>query len=87
MRRHGQEKKPAQRLAEIHERNPWHELKPCVYYLFIEYTRPMVWILPALKVIRPGMLAVLWGFGTVLMSNTKRKLPSTMKWVFAFVGM
>ena len=78
---------PGERVAEIQQRDPWLGVKPIVYYLFIEYTRPMVWILPFLKVVRPGMLAVFWGFGTYLMSNTKRALPKHMKWIFAFIGL
>lgn len=63
--------------------DPWVGLWPIMFYLLIEYARPMTWI-PPLKVIRPGMIAVLWSLAALFWFS-RRPLPTPTKWILAFV--
>ncbi len=48
-------------------------LAPCLFYLFIDFVRPMSWI-PALSVIPLGAVAAVWGFVKVATSR-QRAIP------------
>lgn len=60
-------------------------LAPCLFYLFVEFARPMAWV-PALAVIRPGMIASIWGIIAVLRSQ-HRPIPRVVWFMFGLIGL
>lgn len=83
IRRSGEELDASGRILFV---NPWIGLWPCIFYLVIEYARPMAWV-PALELIRLGMIAGLWGLAALLFSSTKRPFPKSAKWIMAFTAL
>ena len=60
-------------------------LIPCVVYLIIEFGRPGDWV-PALAVLRPGLLASVWGFAAVLFLR-QRPVPRPIWYMFGFLAL
>lgn len=60
-------------------------LAPCVFYLFIEFGRPMAWV-PPLAVIRPGVIAAIWGISAVAGSR-RRPVPRPIWLMLGFVAV
>ena len=66
-------------------RSKW-SLKPCIAYIMIDFGRPMAWI-PALGLIRPGMLVGIWAFAATLSRGLRREIPRPLWYMFAFLAL
>lgn len=60
-------------------------LAPCLFYLFIDFSRPMAWV-PPLALIRPGLIAGLWGFSAVLLRR-ERPIPKALWPVLGLIAL
>jgi O-antigen ligase len=72
------------RPATVEEAKPWKGLGPCLFYLAVEFGRPMAWV-PALAALRPGMIAALWGILAVTRKKDRRPIPRVMWYMFGLV--
>lgn len=59
-------------------------MAPCLFYLAVEFGRPMDWFGP-IGSARPGLLAAMWGFGAFLFSR-KRPIPRPMWFALVFIS-
>jgi O-antigen ligase len=57
------------------------ELGPCFLYLLVEVARPADWV-PAIGLVRPGMIAALWGTYSLLRPG-RRPIPRPMWYMLA----
>jgi O-antigen ligase len=60
-------------------------LAPCLFYLFIEFARPMAWV-PPLALVRPGVIAAIWGIVAVLRSK-HRPVPRPVWLMMGFAAV
>lgn len=65
--------------------SPWIGIAPCLYYLVIEFGRPMDWI-PELGIIKPGMLAAGWALVALLLMK-RRPFPRPALYMLAFTAL
>ncbi len=60
-------------------------LAPGLFYILVEFSRPVAWIAP-LAAIRPGVLAALWGIGAVV-SGDRRPMPRGVRYILIFLAV
>ncbi len=60
-------------------------LAPGLFYILVEFARPVAWIAP-LALIRPGVLAALWGFGAVV-NGDRRPIPRGVRYILIFLAV
>lgn len=60
-------------------------LGPCLAYLIVEFARPMAW-LPVVGLIKPGMLAGVWGLAAVI-SRRSRPIPRPIWYMIGFLAV
>jgi hypothetical protein len=68
----------------IEESKPGRGLGPCLFYLIVEFGRPMAWV-PAIGSLRPGMIAALWGVVAMLKKKDRRPIPRVMYYMFGLI--
>lgn len=75
---------PAPKAEGLEESRPGKGLGACLFYLSVEFGRPMAWV-PALASLRPGMIAALWGVVAILRKKDRRPVPKVMWYMFGLI--